>query len=355
MRQRIEEVMYGRSRPLLLGTLLHLLSLLYGFAMRVRSALYRAGVLAVRKLPCTVVSVGNITMGGTGKTPAVISIANLLRDRGRSPAVVSRGYGRARERDLLMVSDGTRRLEGPATGGDEPVLIAERTPGVPVFVGADRFRSGMMALDQAHPDVIVLDDGYQHMRLARDLNIALIDAGDPFGNGRLFPAGVLREHPRELVRADAVILTRIDASSDPAGLIRSLRAFTPAEIFTAIMAPVALVAPASGETKPLSLLQGAPVAAFAGIARPESFYSTLHGLGADMRDTAAFPDHHAYSADDLRSIRTRADRAGAGLLVTTEKDMVRLEGLEREGIWALRIEQLIREQDAWVRFLAERI
>lgn len=355
MKQRIQEVMSGRSRPLLLSGILRLLSMLYGLAMRARAALYRSGIVSTKKLPCAVVSVGNITMGGTGKTPTAISIANLLRSMDRHPAVVSRGYGRQREQDLLVVSDGTRRLEGPSRGGDEPVLIAERSPGVPVIVGADRFRAGMMAIERVHPDVIVLDDGFQHIRLARDLNIALVDAQDPFGNQRLFPAGVLREHPRELRRADAVVITRIDASRDLAGLMRAIRALTPAAIFTARLAPVELTGHAAGEKLPLEALRGVKIAAFAGIARPESFFGMLSGLGADLKDCMAFPDHHVYTAKDLLAIRQRAGSARADLIVTTEKDLVRMDGADRSGFWALRIEQNIREQEAWKRLLAERL
>lgn len=355
MKQRLQEVLSGRSRPALLGAVLRMLSMIYGPAMRARAALYRSGILSTKRLPCPVVSVGNITMGGTGKTPAAISIANLLRSMGRRPAVVSRGYGRRRERDLLVVSDGARRFLGPSLGGDEPVLIAERSPGVPVIVGADRFRAGMLAVERSHPDVIVLDDGFQHIRLKRDLNIALVDAQDPFGNGLLFPAGILREHPRELRRADVVVITRVDESSDPGGLVHALRSLTTAAIFTAGLIPTGLVGPSAGEERSPAVLRGAKVAAFAGIARPGSFFGMLRGLGADLQECTAFPDHHAFTEEDLLTIRRRAKTAKADLIVTTEKDLVRLEGTDRSGIWALRIEQCVREQDAWNKLLAERL
>jgi tetraacyldisaccharide 4'-kinase len=154
-----------------------------------------------------VISVGNITLGGTGKTPAVIQIAKVLQGLGKRVAVISRGYGRKNEDEVLVVSDGRNVKTDPRLFGDEPVLIASSLPGAAVIVGADRYRAGQAALDQFRPDVLILDDGYQHVRLKRDLNIVLIDAADPFGSGRLFPAGILREPLQELARADVVLIT----------------------------------------------------------------------------------------------------------------------------------------------------
>ncbi|MEK6744584.1 MAG: tetraacyldisaccharide 4'-kinase [Nitrospirota bacterium] len=339
--------MYGRKSSGIPGALLFFISLFYGTAVHLRALAYGWGLLRTRELPLPVISVGNITLGGTGKTPATVNITGILLKHGRKPVVLSRGYGRSDRSAVLVVSDGIATPLDPVSGGDEPVLIARRHPGVPVVVGADRYRSGTVAIGRFHPDIAVLDDGFQHIRLQRDLNIVLIDAVDPFGSGKLFPAGILREPLTALKRADIVLITRADRIENVTLLKARIRQFTGAPIFTARYSPKDLMNVATGETQPLDFLAGKPVFAFAGIARPDSFISLLQTLGADISGTAVFPDHYSYTRSDLADLVRKADECNSALLVTTEKDGVRLKDLAPKGIFAVRIDLEVVEHNAW--------
>jgi len=323
-----------------LAGLLEGIALLYGAAMRSRARLFGKGRLAVHRLPCKVVSVGNITLGGTGKTPMSLYMAKLIHEAGFRVAVASRGYKGQAERQGGVVSDGNRLRMNSAAAGDEPFLMARHLLpfGIPVLVGGDRVRSGRLALERFHTEVLVLDDGFQHMRLHRDLNLVLLDAGKPFGNGHLLPRGTLREPLSALARADACLLTRC-----PQGLVRSVFPnddrrkahpfFHDAQrpVFPASHAPVVVEWIAAGqndlpqEMPPLEDLRRYPVFAFSGIARNDDFRAGLQRMGFNLKGWAAFEDHHTYSRDDLTAIETLAVRKGATLMVTTEKDRVKID------------------------------
>jgi len=315
--------------------------------------LYALGVFRQQSLALRVISVGNITLGGTGKTPAVIQIARLLLKSQRHPAVVSRGYGREDESAIEVVSDGSKVLVDAKSGGDEPVLIGSLLPGVPVVVGSDRHRAAVLAQQKFKTDTIVLDDGFQHIRLKRDLDIVLVDAVDPFGNGKLFPAGVLREPLTALTRANVVLITGADKAEDLDGLKRVIRRNTRARIFTARQIPVDITDITSGDTRPHDALRGTAVLAFSGIARPASFAALLRTLGADIRAEIAYPDHYAYKKSDLTTLLERAAAANASMIITTEKDAVRLKHLNPDGIWALGIELNIVENNEWKEVLLQ--
>jgi tetraacyldisaccharide 4'-kinase len=345
--------MYGRRRSLWLGPILLLVALIYSLTVRLRKVLYRLHVFKTWELPRRVVSVGNITLGGTGKTPTVIQVAKLLLNRHERPVVLSRGYGREKESNLLVVSDGSVTAVDARQGGDEPLLIASKLPGVPVVVGADRYRAGRLAIEKFQPDVLILDDGFQHVRLKRDLNIALLDGGDPFGNGRLFPAGILREPLSALDRADIVLITRADRAKDLEALKTVIRRNTGATIFTSRQVPVDLLDDLTGATRPLSILRGAPVLAFSGIGRPESFFSLLRDLGAIVRAELSYSDHYRYEEADLAVIMRKATNEKLAMTITTEKDAVRLRPLKPTGIWSLRVEEQVLEAAEWERMIVE--
>ncbi len=343
--------MYGRRRSLLFGGALSILSLLYRAIIDMRHALYRHGILKSKALPCKVISVGNITLGGTGKTPMVVSIAGLLAQKQKHPVVVSRGYGRKNEAEILVVSDGKAVLTDTRTGGDEPVLIGSRLSGIPVVAGSKRYEAAQYAFDRFDPDTVVLDDGFQHLGLRRDLDIVLVDATDPFGNGRLFPAGILREPLTALRRAQAVIITKADQSVSLEALKKRIQSVAPARIFTSFQRPADLIDDRTGDVKPLSVLRGTKVLAFSGIARPESFSALLRSLGAVLAGECIYPDHHEYAKTDLAAVFKKAADERGSMIVTTEKDAVRLRSLKPEGIWALRIELAIEEREEWETFL----
>lgn len=343
--------MYGRERNRIVEALLFCLSIVYTLAVELRLVLYRFGFIRIRMLPVRVISVGNITLGGTGKTPTITHLADLARRRGTRAAVLSRGYGRRNEQKIAVVSDGRKVLLGPEDAGDEPAMIAAACPGTPVVVGSDRYRAGREAVERFDPAVVLLDDGFQHVRLHRDLNIVLIDGSDPFGNGRLFPAGILREPLGQLARADAVLITRADASPDLTGLKERISRHTKAPLFTSSFVPRGLVSLADGTSRPLSELRGRTVIAAAGIARPASLKRMLTGLGATVRELRAFPDHHGYSPEDLASLRSLAKEQDASVIITTEKDAVKLTGMIVDDIWSLGIGLDVSEKHQWEQML----
>ena len=351
IRTYIEDVMYGRTRSLFIEGLLFPVSLLYGFALRIRNVLYAVRILTKEGLPCRVISVGNITLGGTGKTPTVIQLADFLFRNRRYPAVVSRGYGRKNEADIVAVSDGKAPLLDTAIAGDEPSLIGSRLPGVPVVVGKDRYRAALFTLQVFGPNTIILDDGFQHVRLRRDLDIVLVDAEDPFGNGRLFPSGILREPLKALKRADLVLITRADRAANLGWLKSVIRRKTQARIFTSRHSPVDLVDIRNSEQRPFSTLRGTAVLAFSGIARPASFTALLRSLGADIKQEMVYPDHYVYKKEDMAAIFQKAGDVKATMIITTEKDAVRLKTLDPEGIWALRIELKVVETEEWEKVI----
>lgn len=345
-RTSVEDILYGRRRSPALEAFLRLVSLAYRLAIEARNVAYQIKFFRSHRLPVQVLSIGNITLGGTGKTPAAVHVAALLLRCGRKPVIVSRGYGRPSQRTVDIVSDGERTMIGPDAAGDEPAMMAARLPGVPVVVGADRYGAGRIAIDRFRPDTILLDDGFQHRKLARDLDIVLVDGADPFGNARMFPAGILREPLSALRRAQVVLITRADRAADLDGLKETIGKRTQAAIVTATYRPTGLIDVATGAMKPLSMLKGAHVLAFAGIARPDAFEASLAGLGADITMFRSYPDHHPYSIADMKILLEESARS-ASLLVTTEKDGVKLKGIAPAGIWMLRVELEIVERDIW--------
>ena len=345
--------MQGKRTSPFWGTLLSGLSVLYGTVLYLRRIFFSLHIFNQKKISCPVISIGNITLGGTGKTPTVIQITELLTRNDRRVVVVSRGYGRKDEAEIIVVSDGRSFLVDTQTGGDEPVLIASKLPGIPVVVGKKRYQAALIAIQRFRPDVVVLDDAFQHIQLKRDLDIVLVDAGNPFGNGKLFPAGILREPLGALKRAHVVLITKMDSASDVKALKGTICRNTSARIFTSRQVPVDVIDYRSNEIKPLSVLRGSRVLALSGIARPVSFTKLLASLGADIVAACTYPDHFDYQKSDLAAVFQKAADEKISMIVTTEKDAIRLKHLHADGIWALRIELSITEQNEWESFLLE--
>lgn len=318
--------MWGDSRNDLFKPLhifFYLMSLPYGGTVRTRNRLFDFGFLKQEKMGCPVVSVGNLTVGGTGKTPMVILLAGMLRDLGLRPAVLSRGYGGKSTADVVVVSDGRQILAGTEQAGDEPVLIARRLKDVPVLAGPNRAFTGRYALDNFGVNVILLDDGFQHRWVHRDLDLVLLDSRHPLGNGFLLPRGPLREPPSALERAGVIAFTRSEDVTDPSIDGRLSGTLSGLPVLRTRIRPTAYIG-SHGEELPLTFLAGKRVFAFAGIAQPESFRKSIGSLGAIIAGFRDFPDHHRYLEEDLSGIEGAAGRAGAEILVTTEKDGVKL-------------------------------
>lgn len=291
-----------------------------------RSRLYDRGALQTRRAGAPVISVGNLAVGGAGKTPVVIAVAERLLARGRRVAVLSRGYGAAR-RDARVVADGTRLLLGAWEGGDEPVLLARRLPGVRVLCGPSRAELARSAVDDLGADALLLDDGFQHRALARDLDVVVLDASAPFGNGRLLPAGPNREPRSALRRAGLVWLSRVD-QADPrelAGLRDLAWEATGRAPVESEHAPVEVTDGSLSRGADPGTLRGRRVLLLAGIARPAGFRRTLAALGAEVVAERLHADHHRFAPAELEAAFRAAAAAGCDAVVTTEKDAVRID------------------------------
>ena len=308
------------------SSLLTFSSALYGLGVRLRLWAYDRGLFKKESLPGFVVSIGNITAGGTGKTPAAVMLAQWAKDKGCRVAVLSRGYGGQYKTKVLAVSDGNRIKAGPEEAGDEPYLLATRLSGIPVIVSKKRFLAGLFAYERYGCDFFILDDGFQHLELNRDLNLALIDSKNPLGNGNLLPLGPLREPVEQLARANACIVTRCKGPS-PGDMVPGFLKgkFSSIPIFCADHVPESVVFPHSDEVYGPEFLKGKRILAFAGIAEPESFKQTLMGLGADIAYFRRFRDHYQFKGNDIRALVQMMEKKGAEHLVTTEKDWVRIE------------------------------
>ncbi len=332
-------------------------ALLYGAVIRLRNLSYDRGWLPQESLRRPVISVGNLTVGGTGKTPMVIRLADLLRSWGLRPAVLSRGYGGRNTKGVNVVSDGRGTLSGPEDSGDEPILIARRLPGVPVLTGPRRSVIGEYAVGHFGSDVLILDDGFQHRSLRRDLDIVLMDGRHPLGNGHLIPWGPLREPFSSLERADLVVLTRA-AEDGKAPVEKRLEEELPTvPVFKARHRPRRLTG-ADGIPRPLSDLRGRKVYAFAGIARPDSFRESIEALQGVMVGFRAFSDHHRYREGDLAEIEKEAGSLAADLIVTTEKDEVKLAShIEfASRVWTLGVDlEIIEEEDRFASLVRKRL
>lgn len=292
-----------------------------------REWLYRRGVLRSRALGPLVVSIGNLTVGGTGKTPAAELATLTLAALGRQPAIVSRGY-RRRSRGVQVVADTASIRLDPDDAGDEPFLLARRLPGVPVVVGSNRHEAARVAVERFGVDAIVLDDGFQHRTLHKDLEIVMVRALRPWGNGRLLPGGPLREPLSRLARADLIVATGVEEVSDAAAVQASSARWAPGvPVLAAAYVPAECWRAGRMEPVALERLAGLRLLAFAGIAAPAAFQRTLRRLGARLEDFTAFDDHHWYSGDDLARLTERAAVLDLDGLVTTEKDWVRLRAL----------------------------
>lgn len=284
---------------------------------------YRWDLFPSHKLDCRVISVGNLTLGGTGKTPVVMMIAETLRGNGHKPGILSRGYGGNYNNEVNVVCDGDNILLSPEVAGDEAVMMAQRLKNVPVLVGSDRYQTGRYAIEHFGVDTLILDDGFQHLALKRDMNILLFDHQRPFGNGQLFPAGELREPKKEAHRADFVCITRYSGSSYPPGINEYLIKDLP--VVKSTLRLDSLSKFDDGEVLDIQELHDQPVAAFSGIANPDDFRRILEQTGARLVYYHPFPDHHEYTLPDLKLIEGSARKAGAKLILTTEKDGVKLK------------------------------
>lgn len=318
---------------------------LYFLGWRLRFALYQSGIIPQRRLGAKVISVGNLTLGGSGKTPLVLYLTQGLRQRGYNPAVLSRGYGRQGSSPLLV--EGIEGLS-PQDAGDEPLLLAKY--GNPVLVARNRFHSGTMAQARSYSPLI-LDDGYQYMGLHRDVNILVVDSSNPWGNGFLLPAGPLREPLSEVKRADIIVLNKVDQAGDLAALkqkLQNIKGDSP--LFEATYLPCSLHWLGGNEEIAPTELKGKRVYALSALGNPASFESSLEGLGAILVGKRRFLDHHFYKRIEIEKVGQEVERKGATWVVTTEKDEVKLTPLLPSNFPLLSLQMRLtirREKEFW--------
>jgi tetraacyldisaccharide 4'-kinase len=317
---------------------LSMVSKVYGGAVKLRRIFYKKAVLKSKRLPCPIISIGNITVGGTGKTPMTIYVAQVVKQLGYKVAIISRGYKGKAEKGGGIVSDGKMLLMTPEIAGDEPYMIANRLKDVPVIVGKNRFKASRLAIRKFDSDVIVLDDGFQHLKLRRDLDLVLLDYRKPFGNGHLLPRGVMREPASALLCANAIILTRSDTVNDneTSSLPKKLRPYERKKpVYRTFHHPFVYKI-INGEKKIFEknmqaalrqnsdCIKGRTVFAFSGLADNHDFRQTVKSLKCNVSGYMEFPDHHSYSDRDLKDISAAAKRSMSECLITTEKDYVRI-------------------------------
>jgi tetraacyldisaccharide 4'-kinase len=307
------------------------LSGLYGAAVKARLALYHAGIFRTEQVGAPVISVGNITAGGTGKTPLVEWIASYLARKGRRVCILTRGYGRETAHQRVVVSDGNSVLANVAHGGDEALLLAEKLAGrVAVIADADRVSAARWAVENMHSDVFILDDGFQNVGIARNLNIVTLDALNPWGGKRLLPAGLLREPRTGLKRADCIVVTRTAEANSLEKLRPEIHRFCGERpiVFSRMNFTGLRLMSAQNQEQHRNITDSDGLfAAFCGIGNPRSFFSQLRSSGHNLSYTRSFSDHHNYSQSDIDELQREATSREARALLTTAKDEVKLRAL----------------------------
>jgi tetraacyldisaccharide 4'-kinase len=360
----------GGFRATILRSFLYLLSLIYERLVQLRLFLYRKRIFRERTLGCLVISIGNLTVGGTGKTPIVEKFARALQKGGRHVAILSRGYKsvpRPSKRSLLaklrgdnpdpprIVSDGKSLLLDSLTAGDEPYMLAHNLKNVAVLVDKDRVKSGLFAIEKMNADTLLLDDGLQYLHLKHRLDIVLVDRQAPFGNEFLLPRGTLREPPCNLRRASYIFITKSTGESNEQLVKRVRRYNRTAEIIECAHKPLYLQNVVTGEIAPLEKLHGTFIGSICAIAAPGSFEDGLRKLGARIEIAKRYIDHHRYTEAELQSFLSRCIRRDLEMVVTTEKDAVRFPLLIKTEvpIFFLRVEiEILSGHETWEHCVA---
>jgi tetraacyldisaccharide 4'-kinase len=345
-RPRIEDLWFGKLRWTQCAMVDGLLpaSMAYRVGQNLRNAFWR---FARKRVPIRTISIGNLTVGGNGKTPFTLFLASRLQAHGLSVGIVSRGFGRTGKDNAAVVSDGTTIKLPPEEAGDEPLMMAKSFRG-PIVVARRRIDGIRLLTEIAHPDVIVLDDAFQHRALARDVDLVLINRERGFGNGHLIPAGPMREPLAAIRRADAAIIVSSGISDRPSAITpRQLKAISKIATMRATLRPKALIHYAQGNwsEEPIAMA-GRRVLAVSGLADPSGFYAMLHEIETDLVGVLEYPDHHVYNSSDWQTIVKAA--ADADIVMTTEKDLVKLEKFPfaRDSLYALRLEVVMSAEDA---------
>ncbi len=348
-----------RLQQLLPRPILSVLAKLYSLGVQGRLILYRTGYLTPRRLKATTISVGNISVGGAGKTPLVEYLAKYFTEQSYAVSILTRGYGRKHPGRRQVVSNGQEILNDVGLAGDEPLLLAHHLPGVVIIADADRHAAGQWSEETFDIDIHILDDAFQYLELERDINLLLLDALDPFAGQQPLPLGRLREPISEIARADAIIITGADRHFDQAALEATLEGVAGRKpIFYAYREMTGLRNPMTTDHKPPQYLIDQPIGMFCAIGRPDRFLEDLRHFRANIVYHQAFPDHHRYAQHEIERVFAAAHLAGAEGVVTTEKDWMRLTPLclpATPPLWVVQSELRVADHTRLLSYLIRQL
>ena len=330
------------------------ITLLYQAIIFIRKIFYKYHIFRTNTLPCKVISVGNITVGGSGKTPTVEYLSRYLQSKGKKIGIISRGY-RRKSKSTLIVTDGKTKQQSWQDFGDEPYLLAQNLKNIPIIVGESRYEAGMKMIENFDPDIIIMDDGFQHVSLYRDLDIVLINSKDTKTTHRLIPAGKLREPLSNLSRADLIILSKSNVHKSSDYLINIIENINRPILNNKIELQDVLISP-KGDKNNLSNLNKEKIYIFSALGDHTGFEKTMNNTGAIIVGHSKYPDHHNYSSEDLKNIEQVAKNNNANFLITTEKDLVKINNYKGEmSLYAVRIKLVFEPETLLNEYLEELI
>ena len=323
------------------GVISSFLSFIYGSLVAIRNFFYKTNILSTKSLNCKVISIGNITVGGSGKTPTVEYLSNLLQSKGHKVGIISRGYKR-KSKSTLVVTDGKKKPESWKHVGDEPFLLAHKLENIPIVVGISRYKAGSMMIEKFQPDVILIDDGFQHLSLHRDLDIVLVNSKDKRSDHKLIPSGKLREPISNLTKADLIIITKSNIHAPSNYLINKIESFNRPTIYNELQID-SLLQIKSNKINKLDKIANKKVYLFSALGDNESFKKIMGYTDAKIVGHSKYPDHYQYTLDDLNDIEQKATKRNAEFLITTEKDLVKIKPQNRKiDIYTVRMKMIFK-------------
>ena len=323
------------------GVISSFLSFIYGILVAIRNFFYETNILSTKSLNCKVISIGNITVGGSGKTPTVEYLSNLLQSKGHKVGIISRGYKR-KSKSTLVVTDGKKKPKSWEHVGDEPFLLAHKLENIPIVVGTSRYKAGSMMIEKFQPDVILIDDGFQHLSLHRDLDIVLVNSKDKRSDHKLIPSGKLREPISNLTKADLIIITKSNIHAPSNYLINKIESFNRPTIYNELQID-SLLQIKSNKINKLDKIANKKVYLFSALGDNESFKKIMGYTDAKIVGHSKYPDHYQYTLDDLNDIEQKATKCNAEFLITTEKDLVKINPQNRKiDIYTVRMKMIFK-------------
>ncbi len=344
--------MLGNNSNNYLRFIFYPLSLFYHIALFIRSFFYKINFLKTRSLPCKVISIGNITAGGSGKTPTVEYLSRLLQSKGKKVGIISRGY-RRNSKKTLIVTDGKTKPKTWENFGDEPYLLSQKLDNVPIIVGKSRYEAGIKMIETFNPEIIIMDDGFQHISLSRDLDIVLVNSKDTKDTHRLIPVGMLREPVSNLSRADLVILTKKNIHKPSDYLINIVENLKCPTINNKIELDDRLIN-IKGESYALDIINLKNVYIFSALGDHEGFEKIIKNTGAIIIGHDKYPDHYVYTLSDLKNIEENANKNGTNFIITTEKDILKIkEYNSKVSLYAVRMKMVYEPEGLLNKYIED--